>query len=95
MEFLIMAVKDKVTGEFLQPIFVHNHEEAKRYFAWQLENTPTWKENAEQFELYDLGMLDTETGNIIGNDTLPFSDVPIIHPDYVCKGTDLIDSRKE
>ena len=95
MEYYIVAVKDKLTKEFLQPIFVQNHDVAKRNFAWQLENTPTWKENAEQFEMYDLGMLDSETGNIIGNDELPFGDMPIIHPEMICKGTDLIDLRKE
>ena len=96
MEFLFIFVKDKVTGEHLQPTFVHNHDEAKRLFSYQLESNPLWKANPEQFELYDLGLLDTETGNIIGND----EDISgngfgvVIHPDLICKALDLIDLKK-
>ena len=79
----------------MTPIFCHNHDEAKRLFKYQLENTPTWKENAEQFQLYDLGLLDIETGNIIGNDDHCDKDVPVCHPELICKGTDLITVRKE
>ena len=95
MEFIIISVKDKITGEFMSPQFVHNEEDAKRLFAYQLKNNPIWNENTEQFELYNLGILDTKTGNIVGNDEMPFSDVPIIHPELICKGLDLIDKKGE
>lgn len=96
-EFIIVSVKDTCTKEFLAPQFVHNHEEAKRLFKWQLEKTPTWKENAEQFHLYDLGLFDTNSGNIIGNDEVAEAGmIPVVcHPELICKGTDLIDVRKE
>lgn len=89
MEFIIAAVKDKVMGEMLQPIFVHNQEEAKRFFAHQLKANPIWNENPEQFELYDLGLFDSFTGNIFGNDEQT-SDIPVIHPELICKGTDIL-----
>lgn len=95
-EFIIVSVKDTVTGEFLSPQYVHNHEEAKRLFRYQLANTPTWLENSEQFEMYDLGMLDTTTGNIFGNDEPgTMNDIPVIHPELICKGNDILAPRKE
>lgn len=95
-EFIIIAVKDKTMDEVMTPNFVHNHEEAKRLFKYQITSNPIWKENAEQFELYDLGLLDTKTGNIIGNDKKPLNKlIPTIHPELICKGTDLIEVRKE
>ena len=93
MEFIIISVKDKITGEMLAPQFVHNQDEAKRLFAYQLKSNPIWNENIEQFELYDLGLFDSCTGNIIGNDELPFGDTPTIHPELICKGVDLIEKK--
>lgn len=91
MEFIIAAVKDKIMGEMLQPIFVHNQDEAKRFFQHQLKSNPIWKENPEQFELYDLGLFDSSTGNICGNDEKFNTNIaPIIHPELICKGTDIL-----
>ena len=91
MEFIIISVKDKVTKEFMQPVFVHNHDEAKRLFAFQIEKTELWKENIEQFELYDLGLFDSESGNIIGNDETFDTDLAtVLHPELICKGSDLL-----
>lgn len=94
MQFLIISVKDKVTGEHLQPTFVHNHDESKRLFKYQLESNPIWKSNPEQFELYDLGLLDTCTGNIIGNDPGEDGFGITIHPELICKAQDLLDFKK-
>lgn len=95
MEFIIISVKDKVMGELMTPQFVRNQEEGKRLFAYQLKNNPIWKENPEQFELYDLGLFDSNTGNIIGNDEKFTTDMaPVLHPELICKGTDLIERRK-
>lgn len=94
-ELIIIAVKDTCTGEVLAPTYVHNHDEAKRLFTYQMENTKLWKDNAEQFQLLDLGMLDTETGNIIGNDEPgSVNDIAIIHPEIICKGTDIVQKGK-
>lgn len=89
-EFLIVAVKDKVAGKFMTPMFTENQETAKRIFTYQIGKIDIWKENPEQFELYDLGLFCATTGNIIGNDENPDS-YPIIHPELICKGTDLIE----
>lgn len=95
MEFIIASVRDKVTGEHLQPMFFHNQEEAKRMFAYQLENNEIWKNNPEQFELFDLGLLDTNTGNIIGNDEGPDGFGVIIHPEIICKALDITTKKGE
>lgn len=88
-EVYIYSIKDKVTGEFMNPFYCRNEDEAKRIFAHNISKIEIWKENAEQFELYDLGLLNTETGIIIGNDQ-PNPDPIVCHPELICKGTDLI-----
>lgn len=95
MEFIIAAVKDKTMGELLQPIFVHNQEEAKRFFNYQLKENAIWRDNPDQFELYDLGLLDTLTGNIIGNDPGEDACGVVIHPELICKGIDLQPKKGE
>lgn len=96
-EFIIAAVKDNTMKEMLQPIFVHNHDEAKRFFAYQLNSNGIWKDNPDQFELYDLGLFDSETGNIIGNDEKPAADgfAVVIHPELICKGIDILPKKGE
>lgn len=89
-QVLMVAVKDKVAGKFMQPIFTENRDTAKRIFAMQINKIEIWKENPEQFELYDLGLFCIETGNIVGNDE-KFNETPIIHPELICKGTDLVE----
>lgn len=80
--------------ELMTPQFVRNQDEAKRLFAYQLKNNPIWRENPEQFELYDLGLFDSETGNIIGNDKKFSTELAaVIHPQLICKGTDLVERR--
>lgn len=96
MEFIIISVKDKVMGEMMTPQFVRNQEEAKRLFAYQLKSNPIWRENPEQFELYDLGLFDANSGNIIGNDEKFSTDMaPVLHPEFICKGTDILERRKD
>ena len=91
MEYIIISVKDTCMKELMTPQFVRNQDEAKRLFAYQLKNNPIWRENPEQFELYDLGLFDSETGNIIGNDDKFSTELaPVIHPEMICKGTDLL-----
>lgn len=88
----MVSVKDKVTGEFLSPIYVHNQEEASRVFKYQLETTPMWKDNAEQFEMCTLAILDTTTGNLIS--VIPeqtSGELQVLHPDNLFKGTDILD----
>lgn len=89
MNLIIVSIKDKVTGEHLSPIYVHNTEEAKRVFAYQIESNQMWKDNAEQFEMYKLGNLDTTTGTISDDDWNN-----VIKTELICKGTDLFDKPK-
>ena len=82
MEFIVCAVKDEAMEQFLQPIFCHTREEAKRHFAYQLSNNPVWKMNSEQFTLYQVGVFDSTSGSINGN------------VDLICKGVDILPSQK-
>lgn len=62
MEFIIVAIKDKLSGRFMQPIFVENQEMAKRWFKHVLETTEIFKDNKKDFELYQLGSFNDDLG---------------------------------
>ena len=88
MEYLMVAVYDKCAKKLLNPWFTDNQETAKRQFAQHLKNIDVWRDNPEQFELLDMGLIDGETGAIIGLDKNG-NDHKLI-PETICKGTDLI-----
>lgn len=81
----VYTIKDKITEQFMQPIYLHNEDEAKRLFSYQLENTPLWKDNAEQFYLFKTACFDQESGVTIG----------LNEPDLICKGNDLISVKED
>jgi hypothetical protein len=89
MDYLMVAVKDTCAGIFMNPMYVENEDVAKRTFASQGANINIWKENAKQFELYALGVINKETGIIKGYDQGPL-DEPVLHPMYMCNLSDLI-----
>lgn len=62
MEFLVVAIKDLVTGRFLQPIYAENEGSAKRWFNQVLNNTDMFKDNPEDFEVYQLGTFKDDFG---------------------------------
>lgn len=80
-EFYIVAVKDELTGTFLQPTFGETKEELKRVFEYQINNIKLWKENASDFSLYSIGKFDQDLG--------------LIKPDFykICSGPSVV--RKE
>lgn len=90
MRVIIVAIKDTVTGEIMTPFYVHNTEEAARVFKYNLVKNEMWSDNKDQFEMYTLGMLDTQTGNIISAAPEETGDVITIHPDILYKGIDIL-----
>lgn len=84
--FEMYCVKDTVADNFLEPLFVNNEAQAKRWFASNLKNIPLWNENAEQFELYRIGQWDGNQGEIRGKGIKPGT----AQPQFICKGSDLI-----
>lgn len=60
----IYAVKDELTDTFLQPTYGENDLEITRLFAYQINNTPIWKDNPSDYSLYRLGTFNEETGEI-------------------------------
>lgn len=64
-EFYICAVKDELTGKFLQPTFGEDLEAIKRTFSYQINNIPIWKDNASDFSLYKIGLFSEVSGMII------------------------------
>lgn len=62
----IYTVKDELTNTFLNPAVIKSDDEAKRLFKYQVNNTPIWKDNPEDYSLYKVGTFDDNTGTIIG-----------------------------
>lgn len=60
--FNIYAVKDELTGKFLQPIFMESDPEAIRWFKYVLNKTELWKQNAAMYTLYKLGTFNDKEG---------------------------------
>lgn len=66
MIFNMYAVKDAMTGKFLNPMFVEKNEiadkDATRAFKSNLNNIKLWKDNPNDFDLYRVGSFDDEAG---------------------------------
>lgn len=70
----IYAIKDELTGRFMQPFFLKgktHKQEAERLFKSQGNNIALWKENPKDFGLYWIGMFDEETGFLYNTDKIP------------------------
>ena len=74
----------------ISPFCVHNQEEAARVFKYNLVKNEMWSDNKDQFEMLILGILDTQTGNIISSAPEQTGDVVTIHPDLLFKGIDIL-----
>lgn len=66
-KFTIAAVKDELSGTFLQPTFAGTLDEIKRSFKYQINNNPIWRDNPSDFSLYNIGEFDDQTGEIISS----------------------------
>lgn len=66
MRFIMYAVKDEMTGKYMQPMFIEQDETADnlatRQFKSNLNNITLWKDNANDFSLYRVGIFDDEAG---------------------------------
>lgn len=63
--FFIVAVKDELTGAFMQPNFGETIAELERIFKYQINNIDLWRFNSSDYTLYKLGTFDQETGELI------------------------------
>lgn len=62
IDFGIYAVKDELTGKFLQPIFMDEDIVALRWFKYVVNKTDMWKSNAGMYSLYKLGTFNDING---------------------------------
>lgn len=58
----VFAVKDELTGRFLQPVFMENDKVAMRWFKHVINNTELWKSNAAMYSLYKIGTFNDKEG---------------------------------
>lgn len=65
----IYSVKDELSGNFHNPMFLASSEisekEATRIFKSEVNNTSIWKDNPHDFTLYYLGSFDSKTGEFV------------------------------
>ena len=59
---VVCAVRDELTGRFLNPQYFEKTEEAIRWFKFVLNDTPMWRANAAMYSLYDLGIFGEKSG---------------------------------
>lgn len=88
--FLMYSVKDEMTGKFMSPMFVEAGETEKekeaadrlatRQFKSNLNNIQLWKDNANDYSLFRVGMFNDETGS---------SSIPITK---VCSGRSVLNA---
>lgn len=66
MKYAMYAVKDEMTGKFMNPMFVEDNELADnlaiRDFKTNVNKIELWKQNANDFSLYKVGIYDDENG---------------------------------
>lgn len=66
MRYSMYSVKDELNGKFMSPMFVEEGEYAEasaiRQFKSNVNNIQLWKDNADDFSLYHVGIFDDETG---------------------------------
>lgn len=63
----IYAIKDELTSKFMQPFFLKgktHKEEAERLFRSQGTNITLWKDNPNDYTLYEIGKFDENSGKI-------------------------------
>ena len=76
------AVKDELTGKFLQPIYHENDETATRWFKYIINNTEMWKYNAAMYSLYYMADFNDTTGFSVNGS-----------PEMVCGGVSVLDKE--
>lgn len=81
--FFVVAVKDELTGSFLQPTFGETIAELERIFKYQINNIDLWRSNASDYTLYKLGTYNQETGELF----------PMI--ERLVNGRSLLEQKKE
>lgn len=67
MKAIMCSVFDITTSTYRQPFYAMNYDDAKRAFKMIIGSNNLMKENPSDFELFELGLFDDETGiNIPG-----------------------------
>lgn len=79
----VYAVKDELTGKYLQPVYHDNDEVATRWFKYVLNNTDMWKYNAAMYSLYFLAEF---------NDVEGYNPISCV-PEMICGGVSVLDKE--
>lgn len=73
-----MSIYDRVSGQFSSPLLFDNYKCGVRYFGYLLSQDQQVKHDADDYQLYAVGVYETDTGFISDNT-----------PVFVCSGHDL------
>lgn len=50
----VYAIKDELTGRFMQPTYMENDAQAIRHFKYNINNIEMWKQNPSDYTLYKI-----------------------------------------
>lgn len=78
----VYAVKDELTGKFLQPVYHESDEIATRWFKYVVNHTDMWKYNAAMYSLYYMADFNDKIGYIAINS-----------PEMICGGLSVLDKE--
>ena len=65
MKLNFYAVRDLMTDRFMNPALSQDDNIAIRQFRSNINHIPLWLDNPSDFDLWNLGSFDDETGEII------------------------------
>ena len=82
----LYSVRDIKTGSYDAPFPSTNSDTARRYFGRVIEQVPLMREHPQDFELYQVGSFDNDSGKPISLEN---------GCDYVCSGLDCIKNNQE
>lgn len=78
MKKQLMSIYDRVSGQFSSPLLFDNYKCGIRYFGYLLSQNEQVKHDADDYQLFAVGVYETDTG-VISDNTVTF----------VCSGHDL------
>lgn len=78
MKKQLMSIYDRVSGQFSSPLLFDNYKCGIRYFGYLLSQNEQVKHDADDYQLFAVGVFETDTGLITDNTV-----------QFVCSGHDL------
>lgn len=79
MSYILVSVLDRISGIYSAPVALINKGSAIRWFTQSMKSQDQ-KFDPKDFDLYELGSFDSESGKIVGKD-----------PVFILHGSEVVD----